>query len=125
MIFWPGGKHEHLGWRHECTIALSVDRHVIVTAMIPWVGWPANIDCTHDCEDEWREDHDCDNDPDEDYYDYDYDLPPENVFQTALRRIKIFLLDLLPFRCDVCGRWSLSKHRPCCSQKCADEWVPF
>jgi len=89
-----------------------------------WIGWPANIECSHDCEDEWRDESDFDED-----YEYpegeEYEQYKENIYQKILRWIRNFLYVIRPFRCDVCGRWSVSKHRPCCSQKCADEWVPF
>jgi len=88
-----------------------------------WIGWPANIECSHDCEDEWRDESDFDEDYDENpYLEENY---RENILQTISRKIKYFLNDLKPFRCDVCRKWSLSKQRPCCSQKCMDEWVPF
>lgn len=86
-----------------------------------WIGYPYNLDCTHDCEDEWREDYDNFDDD----YDDDYEYPPETLPEKIIRWIKGFWYDIKPFRCDMCRKWSLSKHRPCCSQKCTDEWVPF
>lgn len=85
-----------------------------------WVGWPANLDCTHDCEDEWGDDQD-NNDWDDDYLDdYSYLAP------TFMQRVTAFIQRLTPRRCDWCKKWYIGgRYDPCCSEKCRNDWVPF
>jgi hypothetical protein len=85
-----------------------------------WVGWPANIDCSHDCEEEWDRDDDQFDDDCEDEAWVEIQQP------TLWQHITRFFNRFKPYRCDVCGKWTfLNKYDPCCSNKCMSEWVPF
>lgn len=84
-----------------------------------WIGWPANIDCSHECEND-----DYDYDPFEG--DYDDEGIGYIVSLTLWQRIARLLYRFRPYRCDVCKKWTFpSKHDPCCSQECMEQWVPF
>lgn len=83
-----------------------------------WFDSP--VDCLHDCED-----LDSLEDPDDDYELFElagYEPEPP----TLMQKIKRWLIDHLPYRCDVCQKWTMNKKfRPCCSEKCSWNWVPF